>query len=91
MLTFVEHPHDKVRVFVDFEPSSTGQAIKKVKPIAFFWAGRRYDIASVNLVYKRKNGDHHDTCFAVSDAANTYVLRYNPEVMEWILDEVQGA
>ena len=84
MLTFVEHPHDNVRVFVDFD-------YKKVKPTAFFWAGKRYDIASVNLVYKRRNGDHHDMCFAVSDAANTYVLRYNPENMEWILDEVQGT
>ena len=84
MLTFVEHPHDKVRVFVDFDH-------KKVRPVSFFWAGKRYDIQSVNLVYRRKIGTKDQWCFAVSDPANTYVLSYNPENMEWQLDEVQGG
>ena len=91
MLTFVEHPHDKVRVFVDFTPPSAGQANTRVKPVSFFWAGRRYDVASVNLVYRRKVGKQDKWCFAVSDTSNTFVLSYEPVSMEWMLDEVQGT
>lgn len=83
MLVFHEQPHAPVRVFVDFNG-------KHIQPKAFFWGGRRYDVASVNLVYQRRRGKGHDWCFAVSDAANSYVLAYNPESLVWTLEEVQG-
>ena len=37
-----------------------------------------------------KIGKKDAWCFAVSDHANTFVLSYKPESMEWMLDEVQG-
>lgn len=94
MLGYIENPHDKIRVFADFNPDAnngSGQATKRVKPVSFFWAGRRYDVASVNLVYRRKVGKQDKWCFAVSDQANTFVLSYEPVSMEWMLDEVQGS
>lgn len=84
MVGYIENPHDKIRVFADFNGT-------KVKPIAFFWAGKRYDVASVNLVYRRRVGKHNVWCFAVSDESNTFILTYNPESLEWILDEIQGS
>lgn len=83
MLIFHEQPHARVRVFVDFNGAN-------VHPKAFVWGGRRYDVASVNLVYQRRRGKGYDWCFAVSDLANTYVLSYNPETLQWTLEEVQG-
>jgi hypothetical protein len=83
MLVFHEQPRDKVRVFVDFNGP-------KVTPKAFEWAGKRYDIHSVNLVYQHRHGKGYDWYFAVSDLANTYVLSYSPETLEWVLEEVQG-
>ena len=91
---FIEHPHDKIRVFVDFAPvpvNGTGRDNTRVRPIAFFWAGKRYDIQSVNLIYRRKIGKKDAWCFAVSDHANTFILTYNPESLEWQLDEIQGS
>ena len=88
MLVFHEQPHQKIRVFADF--SLCQNNLKRVIPKAFFWAGRRYDIQSVNLVYQRRRGDKFDWCFAVSDLANAFVLSFNPESLEWTLDEVQG-
>ncbi|MBI5466635.1 MAG: hypothetical protein HY975_00255 [Candidatus Kerfeldbacteria bacterium] len=70
-----------VRVAVDF-------AGTKVRPLAFVWSGRKYVVEKVNLVYKRQQGDRYLWSFAVSDAANSYVLLYDPETLRWTLDEV---
>lgn len=79
----VEKPHEPVRVVADFSGT-------KVRPLAFIRdTGRRYDITSVNLVYRRRVGDRPVWCFAVSDAANTFVLSYDPGSLQWILEEVQ--
>jgi hypothetical protein len=73
--------HDPVRVAVDF-------AGPKVRPLAFVWSGRKIVVEKVNLVYKRRDGARDLWCFAVSDAANSYVLLYDPADLRWILDEV---
>ncbi|MFA6553880.1 MAG: hypothetical protein WCT27_05660 [Patescibacteria group bacterium] len=79
----VEKPHELIRVVADFNGT-------KVRPLAFTRkTGRQYDIASVNLVYRRRVGDRQAWCFACSDAANTYVLSYDPDSLQWILEEVQ--
>lgn len=83
MLLFHEQPKAKVRVFVDCNK-------QVVKPVAFFWGGKRYDVCNVNLVYQRRRGDRYDLFFAVSDEANAYVLSCNPENLEWTLEEVRG-
>ncbi len=85
-----EQPHEKIRVLADFQKVDTQERTKRVKPIAFFWGGKRYDVASINLVYRRKKGMANVWCFAVSDSANSFVLSYDPETLEWMLDEIQG-
>jgi hypothetical protein len=79
----VEKPHEPIRVVVDFFG-------KKVRPLAFTReTGRRYDISTVNLVYRRRVGDRPVWCFAVSDTANTFVLSYDPDSLRWFLEEIQ--
>ena len=80
---YVEKIEEPVRVFADFSGS-------KVRPVAFIRrTGRRYDVKSVNLVYRRRVGDKYRWCFAVSDEANTYTLFYDPESLVWTLKELQ--
>ncbi|RJO59479.1 hypothetical protein C4546_01875 [Candidatus Parcubacteria bacterium] len=97
MLVFHEQPNQKVRVFAEFRPNPNIPtklglvgAGKQVIPKTFFWAGKRYDIQAINLVYQRRRGTKFDWCFAVSDQANVFVLVFNPESLEWTLAEVQG-
>lgn len=78
----VEKPHEPIRVVVDF-------AAQKVRPVMFVRQGRSYELQKVNLVYRRRKGTDYDWCFAVSDAANTYILSYDPKTLAWTLEEVQ--
>lgn len=93
----VEKPHEPIRVVADF-------SAQKVRPLSFLRStGRRYEVGRVNLVYRRRVspgtasgragggrvGDRQVWCFAVSDAANTYVLQYDPFDLRWTLEEVQ--
>lgn len=73
--------HEAIRVAVDF-------AGPKVRPLAFVWSGKKYVVEKVNLVYKRRDGARELWCFAVSDAANSYVLLYDPANLRWTLEEV---
>lgn len=75
---------ENVRVYADFN----GQ---HVRPVAFQWGGKRYDVERVNLVYRRRLGARYVWCFAVSDEAHNFVLMYDPESLRWILEEVSTA
>jgi len=80
---YVDKVQETVRVFADFSGT-------QVRPVAFIRStGRRYDIKRVNLVYQKRVGDRYHWCFACSDEANTYVLFYDPENLQWTLREVQ--
>lgn len=72
---------EPVRVAVDF-------AGPKVKPLAFLWRGRKVVVEKVNLVYKRQDGQRTRWAFAVTDAANSYVLLYDSDNLRWVLEEV---
>lgn len=79
----VEKLDEPIRVVADFSD-------KKVRPLSFTrHEGRRYDIDRVNLVYRTRVGDRYHWCFACSDAANTYVLFYDPYALRWTLREIQ--
>lgn len=72
---------EPVRVAVDFRGPD-------VRPLAFLWRGRKITVDKVNMTFKRQHGDRWVRCFAVSDEANAYILRYDPEDMRWVLEEV---
>ncbi len=74
---------ENVRVYADFN----GQ---QVRPVAFKWGGKRYDVQRVNLVYRRRVGKRFVWCFAVSDDAHSFVLVYDPEHLSWTLEEVSA-
>ncbi len=76
--------HENVRVVADFNGT-------QVRPFAFLRANRRYEIQRVNLVYKRRLGSRYVWCFAVSDAGNNFILMYDPESLQWMLEEVSAA
>ena len=78
----VEKPNEPIRVMADFYGA-------KVRPEYFIRGNRRYEVKSINLVFRRAVGDHYLWCFAVSDDANTFVLSYNPDSLQWRLEEVQ--
>lgn len=80
----VEKIGEPIRVVADFNG-------RRVRPIAFQWAGRRYDVGRVNLVYRRRLGARFVWCFAVSDSGQGFVLIYDPERLEWTLEEVSPA
>lgn len=75
--------HENVRVIADFNGS-------QVRPVAFMRAGRRYDIVRVNLVYRKRVGKRFVWCFSVSDEGNNFVLVYDPESLQWTLEEVSS-
>jgi len=79
--------HEPIRVAVDFIPANA-KTSSKVIPLAFMWAQKKYVVKKVNLVYKRRQGTRNLWCFAVSDTANSYVLLYDPESLQWTLDEL---
>lgn len=85
--TVPEKIGEPVRVAVDFIPAQAGTG-PKVLPLVFIWAGRKYRIDKLNLRYKRQLGQRWVWCFAVSDQANSYVLQYDPETLQWLLEEV---
>lgn len=84
-----EQPHERIRVFVDFDPSADNtKGQPKVRPVAFQWGKNRYEVKKINLVYRRRQGDVQEVLFAVSDEANSFVLSYNPVSLEWRLEEM---
>ncbi len=84
-----EQPKERIRVFVDFNPNTTNtNGQPKVRPVAFVWGQRRYEVKRVNLIYQRRQGDVREVLFAVSDEANSFVLSYNPIRLEWRLEEI---
>jgi hypothetical protein len=72
---------ESIRVVTEFHG-------KTVRPLAFQRAGRRYDVEKVNLIYRKRNGARWLWCFAVSDAANAYLLVFNPDDLTWQLEAV---
>lgn len=69
-----------IKVLVNFDQN-------KIKPIAFKRAGRITKILKVNLVHSFKEGDRRIFNFYVSDAANSYNLRFESDILKWFLEE----
>ncbi len=60
----------------------------RVLPRAMRWNEREYKIDHVNLVHTAHEGAKRVFYFSVSDAANYFKLKLDPEVLEWRLVEL---
>jgi hypothetical protein len=61
---------------------------REVKPLAFTWGGRDWQVKRVNMVHEDREGRAKLVYFSVSDEANYFKLRFNSETLAWTLEEV---
>ena len=57
----------------------------RIRPVWFVWDGRRYQVTSINHVWRDKAGKEMLVFFSVSDETNTYVLCYHTVQLEWTI------
>ena len=60
----------------------------KVNPIAFEWRNKKYQIDKVNLVYHANEEGRKVFYFSVTDQANCFNLRFDPEELTWRINEI---
>lgn len=73
--------HDPISVIASFHE-------RGVKPVAFKWGGRDWQVKRVNMVHEDREGRAKLIYFSVSDEANYFKLRFNSETLAWTLEEV---
>ncbi len=73
--------NEPIKILVSFNGT-------KVRPVAFEWRNKRYEICQLNLVYHATEEGRKIFYFSVSDEANCFVLRFDPETMQWRIQEV---
>ena len=73
--------NDPIDVSVDFSGN-------RIRPRRVIWDRHAYDIRSVNLVHRAREGSINIFYFSVSDANNFFKLRLDTERLEWRLVEL---
>jgi hypothetical protein len=59
-----------------------------VRPRAFLWKKRRYNINQINLAYSARNGRDPIHYFAVSNENSVFKIAFRPRDMVWQLLEI---
>ncbi len=74
------------------EPIEAGVVFRKnaVRPVWFFWKGRKYSVKEVSYCWKEKVGDGVIHYFSVFDGINTFELQYDSKLLSWKLGKVTG-
>lgn len=54
----------------------------------FSWRSRTYKVESMNLFHLEKDGNTIRYHFAVSAEGNAYQLAFNPQTLEWQLEDL---
>ncbi|MFH1405490.1 MAG: hypothetical protein ABIH21_05380 [Patescibacteria group bacterium] len=78
MLELINEPIDVLVSFVG----------NKVSPKRMHWAGKDYDIKTINLVHSAHEGMKRVFYFSVSDFSNYFKLRLDTDSLEWSLVEL---
>lgn len=73
--------NDPVEVMVSF-------ARNKVRPMRMRWNERNYDFRQVHLIHAAREGTKRVFYFSLSDTANAFKLKLDPDVLEWRLVEL---
>jgi len=78
-----DHINEPVETTVEFRSPV-------VRPLSMRWNNRDYQIGSVNMVHKARDGDSRIFFFTVSEKsnANIFKLQFNTETLEWRLLEI---
>lgn len=77
----IEQVREKVDVLASF---AGGQ----IRPRAFLWKKRRYNLEKINLAYRARDGRDVVYFFTVSDEDNSYKLSFRPRELSWELLEL---
>ncbi|MEK9130718.1 MAG: hypothetical protein AAB429_01230 [Patescibacteria group bacterium] len=78
MHTFLDDP---IEVLASFER-------KQVRPLRMKWQEKIYNIKQVNLIHTGREGTKRLFYFSVSDDANAFKLKLDPDILEWRLVEL---
>lgn len=73
--------NDPIDVMVSFQNN-------QIIPQKMRWNQRNYTIKTVNLVHTAREGQKRIFYFSVSDTANYFKLKLDPEFLEWRLVEL---
>lgn len=76
-----EFINDPIDVVVSFSQN-------RVIPKRMRWNEKNYDIKTINLVHRAKEGTKQIFYFSVSDLSNYFKLKLDPERLEWHLVEL---
>jgi hypothetical protein len=76
-----EFLNDPIDVLVSFKNNH-------IIPHTIRWNERDYKINSINLVHTAREGTKRIFYFSVSDTANYFKLKLDPEFLEWRLVEL---
>jgi len=76
--------NDPIDVAVDFAGS-------RIRPRHIVWDKKAYQIQTVNLIHRTKEGETNIYYFSVSDNANFFKLRLDTHTLEWRLVELYTA
>jgi len=61
---------------------------KGPQPHIFKWAGQKFKVEKINLVYDQKIGNNKLIYFSVSSQDNYFKLVFNTNNLKWYIEEV---
>ncbi|MEO0108274.1 MAG: hypothetical protein ABIK62_03775 [candidate division WOR-3 bacterium] len=89
---------EPVRVQVTFEPvfvrrneNEFAFPHHKIKPRAFIWQNREYQVSEITYVWRELIGEVFVYHFAVTEGDNVFELCFNTSTMDWTLVSVACA
>ncbi len=61
---------------------------KGPRPYALKWAGKKYLIEKINLVYEKRSGDGKLVYFSVTSQSNYFKLVFDTNNLNWQIEEI---
>jgi len=61
---------------------------QKLKPVWFFWSGKKYPIKEITFSWKDRKGESDLYFFSVTDGQAVYEISYNDKSLVWMLEKV---
>lgn len=58
------------------------------QPLIFKYAGKKWSVEKINLVYEKKAGDGKLVYFSITSQSNYFKLIFNTNELKWFIEEV---